>query len=177
MALEQHKLTHDVSTRWNSSLEMLERYWEQQTAVSQVLRKIKPRGQPLPSLTDDEMKSIPDIIKLMSPLKLATKLLSEEKTPTLSIVAPLLAKLRSAFGQKPNDLAVICKMKEKFRQDFDSRYNYIQDILDNASALDPRFKALNNMGHDDTGKDMIFLRIAEEVEDMLRNKIFSVYCS
>ena len=36
MALQQHKLTHDVSTRWNSSLEMLEHYWEQQTAVTQV---------------------------------------------------------------------------------------------------------------------------------------------
>ncbi|XP_061591545.1 E3 SUMO-protein ligase ZBED1-like [Cololabis saira] len=106
------------------------------------------------------------MVKLMSPLKLATKLLSEEKTPTLSIVAPMLAKLRSDFGSKHSDLSVIGKMKDQFRNYFDSCYNYIQDFLDNASALDPRFKELNFV--DNTAKDVIFLRIAEEVEDMAR---------
>ncbi|XP_077386781.1 E3 SUMO-protein ligase ZBED1-like [Festucalex cinctus] len=168
LGLAHHKLIHDVSTRWNSSLEMLERFWEQKDAVAAVLRKIKPRGEPLPALSDNEIKVIPEIVKLMSPLKLATKLLSEEKTPTLSIVSPLLAKLRSEFGENHSDLAVIGKMKENFRQDFESRYNYIQDFLNNASALDPRFKDLHFMDADNTVKDVIFLRIADQVEDMAR---------
>ncbi|XP_077359877.1 E3 SUMO-protein ligase ZBED1-like [Festucalex cinctus] len=167
LGLAHHKLIHDVSTRWNSSLEMLERFWEQKDAVVAVLRKIKPRGEPLPALSDNEIKVVLEIVKLMSPLKMATKLLSEEKTPTLSIVSPLLAKLRSEFGENHSDLAVIGKMKENFRQDFESRYNYIQDFLDNASALDPRFKDLHFMDADNTVKDVIFLKIADQVEDML----------
>lgn len=78
--LPNHKLIHDVSTRWNSTLDMLERFWEQHPAVLNTLlsRKIK-RREAMASLTEDDMTLIPEIIKLMSPLKVATTLLSEEK--------------------------------------------------------------------------------------------------
>lgn len=80
--LPNHKLIHNVSTRWNSSLEMLERFWEQQPAVLNTLlsRKIK-RGEATARLTEDDMAMIPEVIKLMSPLEVATTLLSEEKNP------------------------------------------------------------------------------------------------
>lgn len=78
--LPNHKLIHDVSTRWNSSLEMLERLWEQQPAVLNTLlsRKIK-RGEASARLTEDDLALIPEFIKLMSPVKVATSLLSKEK--------------------------------------------------------------------------------------------------
>lgn len=165
--LKHHKLVHDVSTRWNSSLEMVERYWEQQPAVTLTTRKIKPRREGLPSLTEEDMTLIPEIIKLMTPLKTATKCLSEEKTPTISIIAPTLARLRADFEPDDSDLPVISEMKDKFRQDFDARYTYIQDLLNKASALDPRFKDLEFLDDDNT-RDTVFLGITAEVERMVR---------
>lgn len=62
--LKHHNLVHDVST---SSLEMVKRYWDQQPAVSLTTRKLKPSGEGLPSLTEEDMTLIPEIIKLMTP--------------------------------------------------------------------------------------------------------------
>lgn len=73
LQLPNHKLIHDVSTRWNSSFDMLERFWEQQPAV------LKREG--VASMTEEDMTLIQVVIKLMSPLKVATTLLSEGKNP------------------------------------------------------------------------------------------------
>lgn len=82
--LTNHKLIQDVSTRWNSSLDMLEHFWEQQPAVlNTLLSKQIKRSECMASLTEEDMAIIKDVIKLMSPLKVATTLLSEEKkTPS-----------------------------------------------------------------------------------------------
>lgn len=164
--LPHHKLVHDVSTRWNSSLDMLARFWEQQPAVLNTLltRKIR-RGEGMASLTEEDMILIPEVIKLMFPLKVATTLLSEEKKPTISMISPIQAKLQRHFQPYESDLPVISQMKERFRQDFDGRYTYLQDLLHYASALDPRFKDLAFLDGNDT-KDMIFMRIIAEVVKM-----------
>lgn len=59
---------------------MLENFWEQQLALLNTLlsRKVK-RGADMVSLTEDDITLIPEVIKLMSPLKVATILLSEGK--------------------------------------------------------------------------------------------------
>lgn len=124
-------------------------------------RKIK-RGEASVKLTEDDMALIPEVIKLMSPLKVATTLLSEEKNPTLSIVSPIQAKLLKHFQPEESDPPETSRMKERFREDFDGRYTDLQDLLYFASALDPRFKDLAFLDDNDT-KDMIFMRITTEV--------------
>ncbi|KAL6491014.1 hypothetical protein MHYP_G00013590 [Metynnis hypsauchen] len=170
LKLKDHKLIHDVTTRWNSSLDMMERLWEQQAAVTLTTRKMKSRsrGENLPDLTEEDITLMPEIIKLLTPLKTATKCLSEEKTPTISIIAPTLAKLLEHFDPDDSDLPVISEMKDKFRQDFSTRYTYIQDFLWKASALDPRFKALEFLDDDHT-RDTVYLGITAEVENMATN--------
>ena len=173
--MPNHKLIHDVPTRWNSSLDMLERFWEQQPAVLNTLlsRKIK-RGEGLASLTEEDMTLIPEVIKLMSPLKVATTLLSEEKHPTISMISPIQAKLQKHFQPDESDLLEISVMKERFRQDFDGRYTYLQDLLYYAAVLDPRFKDLAFL-EDHGTKDMVFTKLTAEVVMMEEEvRIYSI---
>lgn len=109
---------------------------------------------------------MPEVIKLLTPLKTATKCLSEETSPTISIIAPTLAKLQEHFDCDDSDLLVISEMKDRFRQDFSTRYTYIQDFLWKASALDPRFKALEFL-NDDHIRNTVYLGITAEVENMV----------
>lgn len=168
LKLKHHKLVHDVSTRWNSSLDMMERLWEQQAAVTLTTRKMKSRGrgESLPSLTEEDITLMPEVIKLLTPLKTATKCLSEETSPTISIIAPTLAKLQGHFDPVDSDLLVISEMKDRFRQDFSTHYTYIQDFLWKASALDPLFKALEFL-NDDHIRNTVYLGITAEVENMV----------
>lgn len=176
LQLPAHKLIHDVSTRWNSSLDMLERFWEQQPAVLNALlsRKMK-RGEALVTLTEEDMVLIPEITKLMTPLKVATTLLSEEKNPTLSMISPIQAKLKKHFQPVDGDLLSISKMKEQFTKDFSGRYNYLQDLLNTASALDPRFKDLAFLDDNDS-KDMVFMKLTAEVVK-INDEVNNVYPS
>ncbi|KAI4799986.1 hypothetical protein KUCAC02_016524, partial [Chaenocephalus aceratus] len=163
--LPHHKLVHDVSTRWKSSLDMLERFWEQQPAVLNTLMSNKiRRGEARASLTEDDMTLIPEVIKLMSPLKVATTLLSEEKNPTISMISPIQTKLRRQFQSDESDHMVISQMKERFRLDFDGRYTYLQDLLHYASALDPRFKDLAFLDDNET-KDRIMVKMDGQAGD------------
>ncbi|XP_078029719.1 E3 SUMO-protein ligase ZBED1-like [Epinephelus lanceolatus] len=164
--LPKHKLIHDVPTRWNSSLDMLARFWEQQPAVLNTLlsRKIK-KDEDMARLSEDDMALIQEVVKLMTPLKVATTLLSEEKNPTITMISPLQAKLQKHFQAKESDLPEISEMKRRFNQDFSGRYANIQDTLHCATALDPRFKDLAFLD-DETTKDTIFMKIAAEVVNM-----------
>lgn len=64
------------------------------------------------------MALIPEIIKRVTPPeKTATKCLNEEKTPSISIITPPLAKLQEGFEPGDSDLPIISEMKDKFRHD------------------------------------------------------------
>ena len=170
--LPNHKLIHDVCTRWNSSVDMLERFWEQHPALLNAMlsRRIR-RGEGLIAVNEDDMTLIQEIIKLMSPVKVATTLLSEEKSPTISMITPIQAKLHKHFSEENTDLPIIADMKRRFRQDFFDRYLDLQELLNNASALDPRFKDLAFLDDVDS-RDLIFMKITAEVVKMNEKVIY-----
>ncbi|XP_063073815.1 uncharacterized protein LOC134464274 [Engraulis encrasicolus] len=145
---------------------MLERFWEQHPALLNAMlsRRVR-RGEALLAVNEDDMTLIQEIIKLMSPVKVATTLLSEEKSPTISMIAPIQAKLHKQFSEDNTDLPIIADMKQRFRQDFSDRYLDLQELLNNASALDPRFKDLAFLDDVDS-RDLIFMKITAEVVKM-----------
>ncbi len=93
---------------------MLQRFLEQQpalfaTLVSRELRK----GEEVCTLNERDIGNCADIVKLMAPVKVVTTVMCEEKQPTISMIAPLKAKLENHF--QPSDATpLIVEMKRVF---------------------------------------------------------------
>lgn len=95
MDLPHHKLTQDIMTRWNSSFDMLERFLEQQPAIVATLmsKDLRKGHLDVGTLSESDIANMEDIVQLMGPVKMATTVMCEEDRPTLSVIAPLQAKL------------------------------------------------------------------------------------
>lgn len=170
LAIPRHKLIQDVVTRWNSSFDMLERFIEQQTAVYATLLDKQVRGADLSTLNDRDFASAEQIVKLLGPVKTATTIMCEEKQPTVSIIAPLHAKLLAHCEVcEGEDSPLITEMKSTLSKDLKDRYSDIQNVLYVASALDPRFKTLPFLNEEQ--KDLTYESIASEAATLWDGKV------
>lgn len=144
LGLPEHKLKQDVSTRWNSSFDMLERFLEQQAAVCASLldRKLRKGANDVHTLSESDITAAEDLVKLLGPVKSASTIMCEEKQPTLSVIAPLKAKLLEQFSISEEDSTLVTEMKEVMANQLGERYVDVQQVLHKASALDARFKKL-----------------------------------
>ncbi|XP_049416948.1 E3 SUMO-protein ligase ZBED1-like [Epinephelus fuscoguttatus] len=147
LQLPVHKLKR-MSLRWNSALDMIERFLEQQPAICAALLSPQVRrcGSDICTLSDMDISTAEDIASALKPMKDATHIMSEDSTPTLSVIAPLHAQLlhdTEAAGVGA-DTPVIREIKLAIHEDLAKRYSSAQDkrMLHSASFLDPRFKAL-----------------------------------
>lgn len=142
--LPEHKLMTDVATRWNSAHDMLEWFIEQQAAICAALlsAEVRKNAKDLWTLNDEDLSCAENVAKALKPLKVATHVMSEEKTPTLSIIAPLHAQLCQSAEILATDSAATKEIKNAVSVDLGKRYVSDKPFLCMASALDPRFKAL-----------------------------------
>lgn len=130
LTLPSHKLIQDVSTRWNSSHDMLEHFLEQQPAVFATLMSRELRkGEEVNTLGEKDICNAEDIVRLMAPVKVVTTILCEDEMPTLSMIAPLRAKLKTQFESMDEDTPLITEMKKAFKNDFEKRYTHLEDLL------------------------------------------------
>ncbi|KAL3987993.1 male-specific lethal 1 [Sarotherodon galilaeus] len=133
LKLPTHKLKTDICTRWNSAYDMLQRFLEQQPVICAVLLSPKVRKSSTDIFTLNEMDigNTEEIVRALKSMQVATTVMSEEKNPTLSLVAPLLAQLLHDSQDNIGDTAL-------------KRYasTVERNTLHTASALDPRFKTL-----------------------------------
>lgn len=81
------KLKQDVSTRWNSSLLMLERLVELKEPLTYAMLSLKD-GPVM--LNSQEGEEIEDVIPILKPFEVMTTELSGENYPTLAMVIPLV---------------------------------------------------------------------------------------
>ena len=133
---------------------MVQRYLEQQAAVQATLvdKDLRKKERDMPSLTDTEITSAEELVKVLEPMKTATTLMCDEKIPTLSIVYPLFQKLINYFSDHTTKVSAspsVAEVKRVLRDDLAKRYQEPAStkILIKAAALDPRFKALPFLDH------------------------------
>ncbi|KAJ7992907.1 hypothetical protein DPEC_G00266940 [Dallia pectoralis] len=138
--LPQHALTHDEPTRWGSTYDMVERFCEQQQAVSAVLAEDRKKWHLMPRDTD--MTTLEIVRDVLAPLSDFTDALSGEKETTISSVLPLMWKIKACLKDEEGDRPLALEMKNKIRGDFEKKYDdhNLQMKLNTSTFLDPRFK-------------------------------------
>ncbi|KAM3965967.1 LOW QUALITY PROTEIN: uncharacterized protein ACR2FA_012824 [Aphomia sociella] len=141
-AEQEATLIQSVSTRWNSCLDMLERF----NTLSAIVAKILATRQNAPDMiTSSELSVIRDLIILFTPFKQANEEISGDKYVTASLAIPIANLLQKGLEQvKPftefgvgvqNSLLnlVIAKLEPLERHLH----------LAKATILDPRFKRIH----------------------------------
>jgi hypothetical protein len=141
--LPEHKLIIDVQTRWNSAVDMVARFLEQQPAVYAALTSPELRGKDkdVSTLSEDDIICAEELIVVLTPLKTATVSLCEEKVPTLSIVLPLQQHLLDyTMATRDDDSKFKKDVKSAVADNLRNRYTSVKKELLTATILDPRFK-------------------------------------
>jgi hypothetical protein len=97
LGLPEHKLIQDVSTRWNSAFDMLDRYTEQQAAICSALIELKKNASDIVTLSDTDYSEAESLIEVLKVLKTVTLTLCEESKPTVSMILPIKQKILNAM--------------------------------------------------------------------------------
>lgn len=163
LELPRHKLITDVQTRWNSTYEMLARYLEQQAAVSAALSspEIRRNAREIDTLDNTDISDVEDIVKLLKPLKTATKVVCDEKEPTVSLIMPLKYMIEQSMSPDENDTQTIASMKSAILLDISDWYSGdCNDMLQECIALDPRFRSLSHLNNEQ--RESVYARIREK---------------
>ncbi|KAJ8346850.1 hypothetical protein SKAU_G00282510 [Synaphobranchus kaupii] len=109
----------DVTTRWKSSYDMLDRYLEQQAAVTAALMspEVRRNARDIDTLDVSDITDAKDLVKLLKPLKTATTVLCDEKLPTVSLIIPMKRMIEQAMTPDAKDSAVLANTKSTILND------------------------------------------------------------
>ncbi|XP_067676420.1 E3 SUMO-protein ligase ZBED1-like [Haliotis asinina] len=155
LGLPKHRLEMDVSTRLNSTYDMLERYVQQQAAVFAAILELKKKIKDLVTLSDDDIHNIETILQVLRPIKTVTTKMCSQTHPTVSMIHPFKEMLLKHLKQSFEDNTLVADVKRVIRFDLESRYTgTVLDYLLTASAVDPRFKRMPYL--DEAGRHKVY---------------------
>lgn len=141
LKLPQHKLKTECPTRWGSKQAMIARVLEQQSAISFVLSADRKARHLVPTWQDVEV--LEAVNNSLSPLAEFTDALSGEQYVSVSYVKPVLHLFNNKIlAEKEGETELSKCIKKKILDYLNNKYDdpLTQELLDMASAIDPRFK-------------------------------------
>lgn len=136
------KLIQEVSTRWNSTFYMIERFLELRAAINKIL--ICHATAPA-MITAKDIEDLKEITEILRPIELATREICGQKYVTSSKVIPLTRMLSLKIsGLKPKT-AVGINLQENIMNEIKKRLLPAEsiNILAVSTLLDPRFKNIH----------------------------------
>lgn len=166
-----HESQKLLATRWNSAHDMLQRLLEQQPAIHAALlsAEVRKKGKDICTLSEADITAAEEVVTAMKPMKVATLVMSEEITQTLSVVAPLLALLIH-LQDSPTDSNLTKVIKSVMCQALNKRY-LNKETLYVATAMDLRFKALPFLSKDQRQDYLCYYPCRSYKEQSITGKI------
>lgn len=159
------KLLQDISTRWNSTYYMLDRFVELEDAIRATLGLL---DNPPQILTANEWKITKELVQVLRPFEEATKAVSGSKYMTASIIIVISQGLQNVCEQmaKKNFTIEVINVIQKLQGGMQhrDRWGSIERsrTLVRCTFLDPRFKGitLTNAMQQSTKTEIIELTAA-----------------
>ena len=171
--INQHKLIQDVSTRWNSSLAMIERIIEQRTALNAVFSDCHKYDF---IINENENKLLLEIVYVLTPFKAATDLLSGSKYVTASLSLPIFYTISNHIKECFSDSETIKSVKYMLNKGLEL-YSHKYELKDNnllvaATFLDPKYKKFSKFNNKhllvENAEDFI-CRLVQHIPDIRNN--------
>lgn len=140
LKMDKKALIHDVVTRWGSTYKMLDRFLNQQQAISAALAEERGAWHLMPK--DSDITVMEKTCDLLGQLHQFTDGLASETRVTLSALKPFLDHIQTEIlNVCEEDGSLVREMKRMMKEDLDSRYSEdVERMIDLACFLDPRFK-------------------------------------
>lgn len=141
LGLPAHQLITESATRWGSRQQMIERFLEQERAITKVLSADKKARHLIPTWQDIEV--LEAIQKALKPFQDFTDALSGKEYVTISYVRPVLHLLNTSLLAHKDDDSELCKSIKTGIVDYlNAKYAdpATSDMLDMPSLVDPRFR-------------------------------------
>lgn len=139
---KETKLIQEVTTRWNSTFYMIERFLGLRSVINNII--ISHRNAP-PMLTASELSILTSVLQVLRPIEAATKEVSGDKYCTSSKVIPLIhcLILKVESLQLEDSLGKV--LQSVVLKEISKRMGVIENVspLAIATVLDPRFKKMH----------------------------------
>ncbi|KAE9542433.1 hypothetical protein AGLY_003294 [Aphis glycines] len=132
MGLPELKVKQDVCTRWNSSLNMIERLIQIKNPLSAAMSSLRRAPN---CLTSNEWDIITDCAPILKPFESLTIELSGEKYPTLSLVIPLVRGLQYTVRKVRPETDADPKLKKTAFGLEDNANNSQQWLVDELTSI------------------------------------------
>lgn len=159
-------LVQDVSTRWNSTYDMLERFYKVKAAVKTLLNDPKWGEKLNIHLYQSDWELMAKVVTVLKVFKEATQMLSSSQA-SISQVIPLITVIKAALKRGRDDQGVKTlkvklnnSLERRFgHKEFDTKYSV-------ATLLDPRYK--KSFFQSKQAKDVAVSSLLEELKKEAR---------
>lgn len=155
------KLIQDVSTRWNSTYYMMERFLELRDVVNKIV--IRHKTAP-PMLSGLELSIVSSVLQVLRPLEATTKEVSGDKYCTISKIIPLVHLMISKIQPLVFEESIAKEVQKLVLKEIKKRMGSIEQVtpLAIATILDPRFKKIHFTDH------LACSNAVQKIKDMIK---------